>query len=147
MPQYDASELAKKVGIKENTLTAGKFKQPFSLLKEMTEENKEYIEKNLLKPTYENFISDVARYRGINKDKIKEFAEGKIYIANAKKIQGVLVDKISNLFKIKNNLRKKYGKDIQFEVVNEKFDPKGVFGILSNQIVEQLKDELKLKIK
>ena len=147
MPQYDASELAKKIGIKENTLTAGKFKQPFSLLKEMSKESKEYIESNLLKPTYDNFLSDVANNRGVEKEKIKKFAEGKIFIANTKEIQGVLIDEISNLFKVKNSLRKKYGKDVEFEVINKEFDPKSIFGVLSSEIVNQLKDELKLRLK
>jgi protease-4 len=146
MPQYDASELAKKIGIKENTLTAGKFKQPFSLLKQMSDESKEYIESNLLKPTYENFLDDVANNRGIAKDKIREFAEGKIFIANTKEIQGILIDKISNLFKVKQSLKEKYGKDIEFEVINKEFDPKGLFGVLSKEIVHEIKNELKLKL-
>ena len=145
MPQYNIGELAKKIGIKENTLTAGKFKQPFSFFKDISDENKKYIQDNLLKPTYKNFLEDVAKNRGVGVEKLKEFAEGKIFIANTKEIKGILVDRISNLFTIKSELKKRYGKDLVFEVVNEKFDPKGLFGVELKEILEKIeKESLKL---
>jgi hypothetical protein len=32
-------------------------------------------------------------------------------------------------------------------VINKEFDPKSIFGVLSSEIVNQLKDELKLRLK
>ena len=108
IPHYNLSKLAQKVGVKEDTITAGKFKQPLSLLKELTQENKQYLENVLLKPSYENFLSDVAKNRGIEKEKLAKFAEGKVYVASMPQIQGILVDKITNLFKLKRQLKKRY---------------------------------------
>ncbi len=137
MPHYNMSELAQKVGVKEDTITAGKFKQPFSLFKEMTKENKEYIENALLKPTYQNFIEDVATNRGINKAKIKQFAEGKIYIASMPEIQGVLVDKITNLYKLKAQLKKKYD-DAEFETIGEKPTPRNFLHVMMKEALSLL---------
>jgi len=117
MPHYNLGELAKKIGITEDYLAAGKYKKPISMFKEIDDENRKYMTEHLLKPTYENFINAVAVNRGISRDKLLPFADGKIYIANAPEIKGVLVDKISSLYKIKKALRKKYGAEIAFEKV------------------------------
>jgi len=120
MPLYNASELAKKIGIKEDSITAGKYKQPYSPLKEPTAEQKEYLKRNLLEPGYKNFLNDVAKNRGIDANKLDKYAQGKVYIANDKRIQGILIDKISNLYKIKDDLKKRYGKDTKFVIINKK---------------------------
>ncbi len=120
MPLYNISQLAKKIGIKEDTLTAGKYKEPYSPFKEATLEQKEYLKNNLLEPGYKNFLNDVAKNRDINVNKLEEYAQGKVYLANDKRIQGILIDKISNLYKIKNHLKRKYSKNIKFVVINKK---------------------------
>ncbi len=143
MPQYDASELAKKLGIKENSLTAGKYKQPFSLLKAMTKENKEYIEKNLLKPAYENFLGDVAINRGIDKDKLKEYAEGKIFVASSREIRGVLVDQISNYFKVKSDLKERFGNNLSFITIYQKDRLPPFLKSFADYIIEKIEFKLK----
>ena len=142
MPLYSASELAKKIGVKEETITAGKFKQPYSPLKEMTQEQKEYLKKNLLEPGYRNFLSDVAKNRGIDINKLDEYAQGKVYLANDKSIQGVLIDKISNLFRVKNDLKKRYGKDLKFIDINKK-EELNILNIFKSQFQEAIKSTLK----
>ena len=142
MPLYSASELAKKIGVKEETITAGKFKQPYSPLKEMTQEQKEYLKKNLLQPGYKNFLSDVAKNRGIDVNKLDEYAQGKVYLANDKSIQGVLIDKISNLFRVKNDLKKRYGKDLKFIDINKK-EELNILNIFKSQFQEAIKSTLK----
>jgi len=79
---------------------------------------------HLLRPTYENFINAVAVNRGVSREKLLPFTEGRIYIANAPEIKGILVDKISSLYKIKKELREKYGDKIHFvKVETEKKYP------------------------
>ena len=111
MPHYNLSELARKVGVEEDYMAAGKFKKPISLLAKIDDENREYMTKNLLKPTYENFINDVAINRGLKVEELKPFTEGKIFIANMPEIQGILVDKISSLYKVKNMIKKSLNSD------------------------------------
>ncbi len=111
MPHYNIGELAQKVGIEEDNLAAGKYKQPISLFKKVEGEEKDYIEKHLLLPTYENFINAVVANRGITKEKLLPFTEGKIYIANAPEIKGILVDEITTLYQVKQALRNRIDKD------------------------------------
>ncbi|HHD77917.1 MAG TPA: signal peptide peptidase SppA, partial [Campylobacteraceae bacterium] len=128
LPHYNLSELAQKLGVKEDTITAGKFKQPFSLLKEMSPENRSYIEKQLLKPAYRNFLTDVAHNRGVDIKKMQRFAEGKVYIASMPEIRGILVDKITNLYKLKAQLKKEY-RDADFEEVGKRERPRDLFRV------------------
>ena len=108
-------KLAKKIGVEEDDITVGKYKKPISLFKKASPEQKEYIMKNLLLPTYDNFLKIVAEDRNISIDKLKNYAEGKIFIAT--KVKGVLVDKISTLAEFKNEIKKRLG-DVEFININ-----------------------------
>lgn len=118
MPHYNLGELAKKVGVEEDFMAAGKFKKPISMFSKIDEENRAYMTKNLLEPTYENFIEAVASNRGIDKEQIRAVAEGKIYVASLPEIQGVLVDELSSLYKVKAKIRDYYNDDVDFVKVN-----------------------------
>lgn len=107
MPHYNIGELADKIGIEEDNIAAGKYKQPLSLFKKVDSEQKEYLDKHLLLPTYENFINAVAVNREITKEQLLPFTEGKIYVANAPEIQGMLVDKISSLYQVKKDIKER----------------------------------------
>ncbi len=106
MPHYNFGELAKKIGVEEDYLAAGKFKKPISMLAKIEKQNKSYMINNLLKPTYDNFVNSVAQNRNVETSVIRKFAEGKIFIANVPEVQGILVDKISSLYKVKAMIRK-----------------------------------------
>jgi len=137
MPHYNFGELAKKIGVEEDYLASGKFKKPISMLAKIDNENREYMTKHLLKPTYENFMKSVATNRGITLEKLKPFTEGKIFIANVPEIKGILVDKISSLYKVREIIRKSLNKkDVDF--VNIKLEEKPSF-------LPQVKVDLDLK--
>ncbi len=137
MPHYNFGELAKKIGVEEDYMAAGKFKKPISMLAKIDNENREYMTKNLLKPTYENFMKSVASNRGITLEKLKPFTEGKIFIANVPEIKGILVDKISSLYKVRDIIRKSLNeKDVDF--VNIELEEKPSF-------LPQIKVNLDLK--
>ena len=124
MPHYNFGELAKKVGVEEDFMAAGKFKKPISMFTKIDEENREYMREHLLKPTYENFVQSVAENRGLKKEEILPFAEGKIFIANVPEIQGILVDEISSLYRVKAKIRKSYkGTKIEFVSINLEREP------------------------
>ena len=142
MPHYVIGKLAKKIGIEEDTITVGKYKEPISFFKKATPEQKKYLLSHLLVPTYDNFLNTVATDRNISLNKLKKYADGKIYIAS--KVKGILVDKISNLITLKENLKKKYKNKIEF--VNISLQRKRVpfFNIkLSSDIGEALKEIIK----
>ncbi len=126
MPHYNFGELAKKVGVEEDFMAAGKFKKPISMFAKIDDENRKYMTEHLLKPTYENFVASVAENRGLSKEKILAVAEGMIFIANSPKIKGLLVDEISSLYKVKKEMRKVYGDEVDFVDINLK-DKKSFF--------------------
>jgi protease-4 len=124
MPHYNFGELAKKVGIEEDYMAAGKFKKPISFLAKIDDENRAYMTKHLLKPTYENFVQSVADNRGLKKEEILPFTEGKIFIANVPDIQGILVDEISSLYKVKAKIRKQLkAKKVDFVTIDLEENP------------------------
>ncbi len=112
MPHFVLKKLADKIGVEEDTLTVGKYKEPVSFFKKFSSEDKKYLLSHLLMPTYDNFLKTVAADRNISVEKLKKYADGKIYIAN--QVKGILVDKISNFITLKENLKKKYKGNIEF---------------------------------
>ncbi len=146
LPHYNLKELAKKVGVEEDYLAEGKFKKPISMLAEIDDENREYIIKNLLKPTYENFINAVATNRGLKVEELKPFTEGKIFIANMPEIKGILVDKISSLYRVKKMIKDSL-KDDKIVFKNIKLDKERPFfpEVKVDLNLKELSDKIYLK--
>lgn len=143
MPHYNLGELAEKIGIEEDNLAAGKYKQPISLFKKVEGEEKEYIENHLLIPTYENFINAVVTNRGVTKESLLPFTEGKIYVANAPEIQGVLVDNITSLYQIKQEIRQRLGEEkTKFETIELKDKPSFFPKVQVDMGIEKLINQL-----
>lgn len=117
MTHYNAGELAKKIGIQEDNLSAGEYKQPISMFKEIDEKNKAYLKDRLLSPMYNNFVESMAINRGTTKEEIIKVAEGQVFLANDERIKGVLIDEITNLYKVKKEIENKYKKEIVFETL------------------------------
>ncbi len=115
MPHFVLKKLADKLGIQEDTLTVGKYKEPVSFFKKFSAQDKKYLLSHLLLPTYNNFLQTVAKDRNISINKLKKYADGKIYIASM--VKGILVDKISDFITLKQNLKKKYHGNIEFVTI------------------------------
>ncbi len=118
MPHYNFGELAKKLGVEEDYMAAGKFKKPISMFAKIDDENRKYMTEHLLKPTYDNFVQSVADNRGLSKEEILAVAEGKIFVANVPEIRGVLVDEISSLYKVKKQIRVSFEGEVDFVKIN-----------------------------
>jgi protease-4 len=114
MPHYVIEKLAKKIGVEEDDIAVGKYKKPISLFKKVSPEDKKYLMNNLLLPTYENFLSVVAKDRNISIEKLKKYADGKIFLAP--KVKGILVDKISTLIETKEEIQKRLSKKLNQKV-------------------------------
>ena len=115
MPHYVIGKLAKKVGIEQDNIAVGKYKEPVSLFTKVSKSQKEYLYSHLLNPTYQNFLNVVSQDRNISIDKLKKYADGKIYIAN--QVKGILVDKISTLIETKNEIKKRIQKTYKLKNV------------------------------
>jgi len=130
MPHYSIGELAKKVGVEEDDLSSGEYKKPISLFKKVGDKERAYLQKQLLDPTYQNFINSVAQNRKISREKLLPYTEGKIYVANAPEIKGILVDEVLVLHRLKARMKKRLGKKISFVDVL----PKEEFSFLKDKV-------------
>jgi protease-4 len=119
MPHYVVGKLAKKIGIEQDNIAVGKYKEPISLFEKASEEQKEYLYSHLLNPTYTNFLNIVAQDRNISIEKLKKYADGKIFIAN--QVKGILVDKISTLVDVKKEIKKEIAKRFKLKENEIKF--------------------------
>ena len=97
-------ELVNKIGIKEQTVYAGKYKTVGSVFRDWKEFEKEEIQ-TLIDDTYNLFVKDVASARGLNINQKTDFADAHIYIAHKAKKVG-LIDDIGSMSKAKKELVK-----------------------------------------
>jgi len=96
MQSVIVEELLKKIGVKSNTIKAGKLKDAGSPFKEMTPEERAYLD-SVVKNIHEQFIKDVAAGRKMPFEKVKSVADGRIYTGLQAKELG-LVDNIGNFY-------------------------------------------------
>lgn len=112
MAKMDLEDLARELGVGEERIASGKFKAVTSLFKRWKEEYRNYFKENMIDPAYVTFLNFVAKNRGIDIEKMRQYADGKIYLAGMPEVRGILVDELSNitLFKqrVKTEVRKKH---------------------------------------
>lgn len=99
MQKFEASGLADKLGVHEDNVTVGNYKQPVSLFKPIDSEGEEYLKKQLMIPIYDLFVDYISKKRKIDKDKVKsDFADGRIFVAT--EAVGTLVDEVITFHKL-----------------------------------------------
>jgi len=95
MRVQNVAELLKKIGVQGITVKAGKFKDIGSPLREMSEEEKNFLE-SLLANVHGQFIDAVAKGRKLPPDEVRTVADGRIYSGQqAKELK--LVDQLGGL--------------------------------------------------
>ena len=114
LPHYSIGKLAEKVGIEEDDLSSGEYKKPISFFKKVGDKERTYLKEQLLTPTYNNFIDSVAANRGLDREKLLPYTEGKIYVANSPEIKDILVDEVLVLHRLKARIKKRLDKKISF---------------------------------
>lgn len=96
----NVAELAKKLGISEQIITAGEYKQMGTFTREWTAKERGAL-KELIDDAYTLFITDVATARGLNLAKPNEFANAQVFIAS-KALNVHLIDEIGSINDAKN---------------------------------------------
>jgi len=98
----NVAELAKKLGISEQIITAGEYKQMGTFTREWTPKERGAL-KELIDDAYTLFITDVATARGLNLAKPNEFANAQVFIA--RKALGLhLIDEVGSIQDAKNKV-------------------------------------------
>ena len=124
-------ELAKKVGIEFRVFTAGKMKDIGSPYRRMTEDEKKFIDE-LLKDTHEQFIDDVAAGRGMSRNSIARYADGRVFTGR-QALSVHLIDTLGGYEDALDWLRKSTGLSKDANIVERKGT--------SSRLREWLRDE------
>lgn len=95
----NVAELAKKLGISEQVITAGDYKQMGTFTREWTAKEKGAL-KELIDDAYALFVSDVAKARGLDATNPNAFANAKVFIAQ-KALHVKLIDAVGSLHEAK----------------------------------------------
>ncbi len=126
MQGADLSELARKLGIKEQSIKAGAFKEAGTFTRAWSEEERQYLQ-DLIDQSYKLFVEFVAKKRGLELKKSEEWANARVFLpAKAKKFG--LIDELSNyenaqkslqeLAKVQNPVWKKEEEDRLDKILN-----------------------------
>jgi len=113
-------QLADKLGITEQIITAGEYKQMGTFTREWTTKERAGL-KELIGDAYELFITDVANARGLKKEDAKEFANARVFIAQKAKNRG-LIDEVGSLYIAQRELEKISGVDFPIWKKPSEFD-------------------------
>ena len=95
--------LADKIGIEEQVVTAGKFKQMGTFTREWQNYEKEALQ-GLVDEAYEMFINDVSSARGLDVANENIFAQGQLFLSNKAQKIG-LIDSIGGYLDAKDALK------------------------------------------
>ncbi|NLK67182.1 MAG: signal peptide peptidase SppA [Campylobacteraceae bacterium] len=96
-------ELSQKIGFKEQTVSAGEYKQAGTMMREWSEKERESLQE-LVDKSYDLFTSKVAIARNLSLDKKDEWANARVFLASDALNLG-LIDGISSY------------RDAKFEVI------------------------------
>ena len=91
----NVSQIVEKVGFKMNVVKSGKFKDTGSPFRDLASEDQEFLQ-GMVSKSYEQFLSVVSESRGLDKEKVRSFADGRIILGEEAKELG-LVDEIGGL--------------------------------------------------
>lgn len=105
----DATGLLEKLGIKSTTIHAGKNKNMLSYNEPFTDEQREIMQA-LADEAYGQFTQIVSESRGINIERTKELADGRVYSAQQAKENG-LVDEICTFEQAEESVKAEYNFD------------------------------------
>ena len=128
---YDISGLLEKYGVKTETITAGRNKAMGSFVEPMTDEQKAIFQ-SLVDDAYEQFTGIVSTERGIDIEKVKALADGRVYTAKQAKDLG-LVDFIGTFDDALKDMKKTYDLK-ECEVVDVVYEDTSLWGSLMNGV-------------
>lgn len=115
--RINAKETADKLGLEYERLAAGKYKDAGNSLKEMTEDEREYLQ-DLIDGYYEEFVDRVTDGRELSDEQVRD-TEARVYLGEDAASIG-LVDELGTKKAVKERLADNLGED---EVSVKEFEP------------------------
>ena len=122
--RVNAADLADRLGIEYEQLTAGEFKDAGVPLKELEEEEREYLQ-GIVDQYYDQFVENVAARRELEPGEVRD-TEARVYLGEEAAEIG-LVDELGTRKDVKERLEEQLGKPVTVE----RFEPRyGITGRL-----------------
>ncbi|AWB11070.1 signal peptide peptidase A [Thermodesulfobium acidiphilum] len=132
----DIHDLMKKIGVKEETLKTGEYKDTGSIFRSLTPQDKEYL-MGLIGDAYGQFLYDVSTRRNIPIDKLRTIADGRVFSGAKAKSLG-LIDELGTLNDTIDYMKNLLGaKKITLEKLNNKGILEELMGTSSKTDIEQ----------
>ena len=136
MQGADASELAAKIGVSQQVVKAGEYKEAGTFLRPWSKIEREQLQE-LVNASYEMFVSDVAADRNLDANKSKEWANARVFLASDAAKLG-LIDEVSDYYSARAELEKLSGvaepvwaKPSVYEKAMQKFINQGANSLIS----------------
>ena len=117
--------VAEKVGFSMNTIKSGALKDTGNMFRDMSEAEKEYLEK-VAGQTHLDFIRAVMEGRSLNLDQVKSFADGRVIIGREAKELG-LVDEMGDVYDAAREIYKLLGKPLADDADPKLYYPQDKF--------------------
>ena len=115
--QYNATELADRIGISYERFVAGEFKDAGSPLKELEPEEREYIQ-GRIDDYYDRFVANVAEGMDLDEETIRD-TEARVYLGSDARELGI-VDDLGTGREVENRVAERLGVE---EVTVRQFAP------------------------
>ncbi|QKF83800.1 signal peptide peptidase protease IV [Campylobacter ureolyticus] len=143
MQGYNIEELASKIGIKDQVVKAGEFKEAGTIMRAWSQSERQSLQ-DLVDKSYDLFVSEVATARRLNKNDEKMWANARVFLPDEALNLG-LIDEISNYKKVKDEVVKISG--VQNPVWKEKSKYDEFIDAFSAKFVNLIMSEFSLKVK
>lgn len=137
MSGVNASELAKKIGLAPVTIASGDNKSLLNPLEPVNPEHVKILEKPV-KQMYERFVGIVAKGRGLEPEKVREIADGRILSADDA-LECGLVDAIGHYDDARAALKELAGEEVRIMAYRAKA---GFWSIFEDSIMLESSDDL-----
>lgn len=136
-------EAADKLGIEEEVVKSGKFKDIASPTRQPTEEELQILQ-NYVDEGYDRFVQVIVEGRGLSEDRVRELADGRVYSGQQAQSLG-LVDELGDLDRAAEISRDLAGLDKATMVRYQRRSP-GLVGLLQNRLASPEPEAESLKV-
>lgn len=143
MQGYNIEELASKIGIKDQVVKAGEFKEAGTIMRAWSQSEKQSLQ-DLVDKSYDLFVSEVATARRLNKNDENLWANARVFLPDEALNLG-LIDEISNYKKVKDEVVKISG--VQNPVWKEKSKYDEFMDTFSSKVANLIMSEFSLKVR
>lgn len=143
MQGYNIEELASKIGIKDQVVKAGEFKEAGTIMRAWSQSERQSLQ-DLVDKSYNLFVSEVATARRLNKNDENIWANARVFLPDEALNLG-LIDEISNYKKVKDEVVKISG--VQNPVWKEKSKYDEFMDTFSSKVANLIMSEFSLKVR